>query len=429
MADTATFGAAMAKNTIGAIRETCHAGRVLLYGSGGDQGTDGNPHTANPTGFKGIQANAEVVNATEGVAKVRLHMGYNPSGGYRHENDTLVEPGSDKYTTLIEPTRAYYASFSLTGQLMAAAAKGEREFKPAFQENMERTVTSAKTQVNIAAFGTGNGVVATIRANEAAGQTIIDVDTTIYFRGGEIIDGLTISTGVVIEPAREVISVDRANLRITVSPALTTGLTATTDGWVMASSNSTVAAPNNSWNRGIMGLQGHIDSSGTTSGINPALYPQWASYEAGSVGAISESAMRLAKNTVGFETGLNEGDGMDFVWITTRGVRDRFADTQMPLKRHVNTQKLDAGFDVIMMDSEPIFCDDHCPIGQMYGLRVSKFMWATLKDWSWMDEDGAVLSRVPGKDRYQAILYTYHALLQTHRGAHAKLTGITDDTR
>lgn len=426
-ADTATMGAALVRDTTGPIREVCHQGHVLLYGSGQDQATKGD-HAANPTGFKGIKASAEGVSLSDNTVKLRLHMGNNNSGGFRLENERYADPGNDQYVLAAEPMRSFYATFSLTGQLMAAASRGEKDFKPAFQESMDRLALSSRGHVNQAAFGNGSGVRATISANEAAGQTIISVDTTINFRGGEIVDGVTIATGVVIEPARTVTGVDRPNRTITVSPALTTGLTATTDGWVPASASSTVAAPNNSWNREIAGLSKLVSPTGTLHGISPTLYPRWASYLATAVGPISDDALRLAKDSVGFETGLDES-GLEFILITTRGIRSNYADTQMPLKRHVNTQKLQGGFDAIMFDENPIFVDDACQPGRLYGLRVPKLLWAQVKDWSWMDEDGAVLSRVPGRDQYQAVLFTYIQMMTTERGAHFQLQGIDDTIR
>lgn len=426
LADTATMGAAMVEAT-GAIRETCHQGAVLLDGNSSEAASDGK-HDGNPTGFPGIRRTAEGVNVGDGVVKVRLHMQNNPGGGYRLENERYSDPGNDKYVVAADPLRYYYATFSLTGQLLKAAGKGEKEFKPAFQESMDRLTKSARIDVNQAAYGTGNGVRATLRNNEAAAQTVIDVDTTIYMRPGIVLDGLTISTGVVIEPARTVTSVDRANRTITVTPALTTGLTATTDGWVRASPSSTIAAPNNSWNREINGLSKIVSTSGTLSGLSSTLYPSWASYGATSVGDISDDALRLAKDTVGFETGLDEA-GMEFILITTRGVRSNYADTQLPIKRHVNTQKIQGGYDAVMFDENPIFTDDACQPGTLYGLRVPKLMWAQGEDWSWMDADGAVLSRVPGRDQYQAVLYSYHQLLTTERGAHFSLAGLTDVVR
>jgi hypothetical protein len=429
MADTATMSALLASDqVVGGIRETVAQSGVLLWGSTVPGAAADSDHNGNATAWKGLVASSEGVTPGEPNVKLRLHMQNNPGGGYRLENERFSAAGNDKYILASEPLRYYYAQFSLSGQLLLAAAKGEKQFKGAFAESSDRLIRSSALDVNQAAYGNGSGVRATLRNNEAAGQTVIDVDTTIYFRIGEIVDGLTIATGVVIEPARTVTDVDRANRTITVSPALTTGLTATTDGFVRASSDSTVAAPNNSWNREIGGLAKLIAASGTVHGISPTLYPQWKSYVATSVGAIGDDALRLAKDTVGFETGLNES-GMEFILITTRGVRSNYADTQLPLKRHVNTQKMQGGYDAVMFDESPIFVDDSCQPGTLYGLRTRKLMWATQQDWDWMDKDGAVLARVPGRDQYVATLFAYHQMMTTERGAHFKMTGIDDTVR
>lgn len=433
MADTAVMSAILSdEGVIGGIRETAHQGHVLLYGSGQGQGSDGN-HDGNPTGFAGIAGSSEGVDMAagkSGMVKLKFHMQNSSGGGFRMENERYGAPDDDQYVQASDPIRTYYKSLSITGQLLEAAAKGEASMKRPMQEQIDRMGLSARGDVNQAAWGNGTGVRATLRNNEAAGQTVIDVDTTIYFRGGEIIDGLTIATGVVIEPARKVVSVDRANLTITVTPALTTGLTATTDGWVPASSDSTVAAPNNSWNREINGISKLVAATGTVEGLSPTQYPRWASYVATGVGAISENVLRLAKSTVGFETGLNES-GNEFVLITTRGIRDNFSDTLLPSKRFVNTQVLKGGFDqeALMFDNNPIYTDDHCQPGRLVGLRTKKFMWAAPGDWSWMNADGAILSRVPGRERYEAVLYNRMQLLTTERAANFRLEGISDTVR
>jgi hypothetical protein len=428
-ADTATMSALMASDkVVGAIRETVNQSAVLLYGNNTPGSSGESAHTGNPTEYQGIAKSSEGVTPGETSVKLRLHTQNGIGGGYRLENERFSQPGDDKYALAADPLRYYYAQFRLTGQLLQAASAGEKSFKPAFQEASDRLVRSSAMDVNQAAHGNGVGVRATIRNNEAAAQTVIDVDTTIRLRVGNVIDGLTISTGVVIEPARTVTAVDRTNRTITVSPALTTGMTATTDGWVIASSDSTIAAPNNSWNREINGLDKIVAATGTLHGLSPSLYTQWASYVATGVGAIGDSALRLAKDTVGFETGLNE-KGLNFVLITTRGIRTNYADTLMPQRRTVNTQTLSGGFDAVMFDDSPIFVDDACTPGVLYGLRVPKLLWAVQSDWDWMDRDGAVLARVPGRDQYIATLFTYHQLMTTERGAHFRLSGITDTVR
>jgi hypothetical protein len=421
MADTASFSGAMKTKFIGPIRDQLHSGKVLLFGDS----------EANPTDFRGILASSEGIDFVGNEFRVPIKTSRNPAVGFRSENAILPAPGAAGYTYLTEPMRYAYALFNITGQLLKASESNEGAFKQAFKAEMEDTLLASKIDVNRAAYGDGVGVLSAIRNNEAAAQTVIDVVSTINFRGGEVIDGVTIATGVVIEPARTVTAVDRVNRTITVTPALTTGLTATTDGWVKASSDSTVAIPNNSWNKEIQGLASIVANSGTLHGVNPATYPLWKSYQTAVGGAISDAVLRDLKDGIGFESGVDIQGGNDFVLLTTRGIRRRYADTLLSVKRFndANSVKLHGGFTALMFDENPIFVDDQCPVSTVYGLSLSKLFWSRLSDWDWMEEDGKVLKWESRRDRYIAVLYAYIQLGTTQRNAHGKLTTVTDDVR
>lgn len=420
MADTATFSAAMKTKFIGPIRDHLPKGKVLLFGD----------PEANPTDFKGILPSAEGIDFVGNEFRIPLKSKRNNAVGFRSENETLMQPGSSQYTYLQEPMRYAYALFNITGQLLKAAATDEGAFRTAFKAEMEDTTLASKLDMNRAAFGDGTGTLANIRNNEAAGQTVIDVSSTINFRGGEIID-IVQAAGTVIEPALEVTAVDRTNRTITVSPALAAGATAATDFIVRASSDSTIADPNNSQNKEIQGLSSIVDSTGTLHGLSPTTYSWWKSTETAVSGAISDSVLRDAKDAVGFEQGLDVDSGLDFALLTTRGIRRRYADTLTSLKRFNDVQAttLRGGFKALFFDENPIFIDDQCPVSTVFGLALNRLFWSQLADWDWMDEDGKVLHREDRKDRYSAVLYKYCNLGTTHRGAHFKLTGVTDDVR
>ena len=421
MADTATFSAAMKTKLIGPVRDFLYQNKVLLFGD----------PEANPGEFKGILPSAEHIDFVGNEFRIPVKERRNNAVGFRHENETLPAPGNSRYTYLQEPMRHAYALFNITGQLMRASEKSEGAFKAAFKEEMEDTLLASKLDVNRAAQGDSTGTIALVSANEAAAQTVISVDTTINFRVGEMVDGVTVADGTVIEPARTVTAVDRTNKTITVSPALTTGLTATTDGFVRSSSDSTVSVPNNSWNKEIQGLASIVKATGTLHGLNPSRYDFWKSYVDTSGGAISDRKLRDAKDNVGFETGIDVDSGLKFALVTTRGIRARYADTLTALKRFTNTESvtLHGGFTALKFDENPIFVDDQTPCGTVYGLALDKFFWAQMADWDWMDEDGKVLKWESRRDRYVAVLYKYCQLGTTQRNAHFKMTGLDDDDR
>jgi hypothetical protein len=421
MADTATFSAAMKTKFIGPIRDTLYKGRVLLWGD----------DEANPTEFKGITKSAEGISFVGNEFRIPLKTKRNQAVGFRSENEILPAPGASTYTYLTEPLRYAYGSFNITGQLLKAAESQEGAFKSAFKQEMEDTVLSLKMDLSRAAWGDGSGKFCDIRNNEALGQTVLDVSTTINFRGGEVVDFVN-AAGVVVSPAHEVTGIDRTNRTITVTPALVAAVTAGTHFPVRASSDSTIAAPNNSQNKEIQGISSIVSSTGALHGVNPASFPQWASHQNAIGGGISDAVLRDAIDAVGFETGIDlEDGGVDFALVTTRGVRRRYADTLTSVKRFndAESQTLRGGFKVLKFDDLNFFVDDFCPLGTVVGLSLKDLFWSQMSDFEWMQEDGKVLKHESRRDRYTAILFKYMNLGTTARNRHLRLTGLTDDVK
>lgn len=412
---------------IGPIRDILPKGKVLLFGDS----------DANPTAFKGILPSAENIDFVGNEFRIPMKARRNQSVGFRSENETLPAPGASSYTYLTEPLRFAYALFNITGQLLRASESQEGAFVSAFKQEMDDTILASKLDFNRAAYGDGSGQMATVTATGAGGganttnSTIINVASTINFRGlGEVVDFVN-AAGTVVSAAHQVTAVDRTNLAITISPGLAANITAGTHFPVRASLDSTISTPNNSQNKEINGLTNIVSASGVLHGINPSTYGFWKSRVTAVNGPVSDAVMRDAKDGVGFEAGLDLETGLDFALITTRGIRRRYSDTLTALKRFNNAESvsLHGGFTALMFDENPIFVDDQCPVGNLWGLALNKMFWAQMSDWDWMEEDGKVLKWEPRRDRYIAVLYKYCQLGTTFRTAHFRLTGLTDDVR
>jgi hypothetical protein len=418
MADTATFSGAMMTKLLPGIRDTLPRGMVLLFGS----------QEANPTDFKGILPSAEGIDFVGNEFRIPQKVSRNQAVGFRNEGEYLMAPGASKYSYITEPLRYAYALFNITGPLLAASESGQGAWVPAFKQEMTDTLLASKLDMNLSAFGDGTGRMATYVSG--AGSTSIVVDTTVNFRGGEIIDSVA-TTGAIGNgnaAARTVTAVNRTTKTLTVDATMTP---TAGDIFVRASSDSTQAVPNNSQNRVVNGLQNIISASGALHGFNPATYAFWASYTKAIGGPVSDSVLRDAKDAVGFEQGLDLNSGLDFAIITTRGIRRRYADTLTALKRFNDAQSvtLHGGFNVLMFDENPIFVDDTCPVGNIFGVALNKLFWAQGSDWSWMQRDGDVLKWDNRRDRYIAILYKYCNLGTWQRGAHFRLSTVSDDSR
>ncbi len=62
----------------------------------------------------------------------------------------------------------------------------------------------------------------------------------------------------------------------------------------------------------------------------------------------------------------------------------------------------------------------------MFGLNTTRLIEFYSSDWEWMDQDGAVLSRVPNVDAYEATLFKYAEFATDARNAHFKLVDLTE---
>ena len=428
MADTSSFSAAMKTKFIGPIRDQLHSNKILLFGLRTRDGDDKQdmPHASRD--FRGIVADSTGIDFVGNEFRIPLRTSRNQGTGPRAENAILPAPGNQGYKYISEDLRYFYGLFNITGQLLKASESNEGAFRRALQAEMEGITDDLKRHVNIQAFGTGDGALATV--TNVAGNDIT-VDTTIYFQGGEYLDVYDSPVDPANQPlnakAFYVTAIDRSTLTLTVSDG--TGIT-TGSVLVRASSDSTQGAPNNDVYQAINGLQNIISADGELHELDPKNAGEtfWKSSEVDAAGAIvGDSLLRQLKDAIGFESGSDE----ETILITTRGVRNRYANTLTALKRFNDAQsvKLRGGFTALMFDETPMVYDDHCPLGHVFAVNMPAMFWSQMSDWEWMEEDGEVLKWEPRYDRYVGVLFKYCNLGTWARNRHGKIVNAEDDVK
>ena len=428
MADTSSFSAAMKTKFIGPIRDQLHSNKILLFGLRTRDGDDKQdmPHASRD--FRGIVADSTGIDFVGNEFRIPLRTSRNQGTGPRAENAILPAPGNQGYKYISEDLRYFYGLFNITGQLLKASESNEGAFRRALQAEMEGITDDLKRHVNIQAFGTGDGALATV-TNVAGNE--ITVDTTIYFQGGEYLDVYDSPVDPANQPlnakAFYVTAIDRSTLTLTVSDG--TGVTVGSV-LVRASSDSTQNVPNNDVYQAINGLQNIISADGELHELDPKNAGEtfWKSSEVDAAGAIvGDSLLRQLKDAIGFESGSDE----ETILITTRGVRNRYANTLTALKRFNDAQsvKLRGGFTALMFDETPMVYDDHCPLGHVFAVNMPAMFWSQMSDWEWMEEDGEVLKWEPRYDRYVGVLFKYCNLGTWARNRHGKIVNAEDDVK
>jgi hypothetical protein len=164
--------------------------------------------------------------------------------------------------------------------------------------------------------------------------------------------------------------------------------------------------------------QHHGDTSRTLHGINSATAGNefWNGAERDAAGAIAgEGFFELLADDVG-----QNGEGDVEVFLTTRGIRRRLADTYQSTKRFNDARAVEihGGYTAIFVNEIPVIIDDDVPKGWAFALRKDAFLWVQLAEPDWLSDpkSGLVwhlaMGSVLGKRRlaWQAWMTWYAAL-------------------
>ena len=107
--------------------------------------------------------------------------------------------------------------------------------------------------------------------------------------------------------------------------------------------------------------------------------------------------------------------------------------------RNTDTVEMKGGFTGIRWNTPGIsgsgakdlawYCDFDAPSNLLYLLNSNKLVSHQIADgWKWMDQDGAIMSRVVDNLAYEAVLYTSLELACVQRNAHGVITDLAEVT-
>lgn len=344
---------------------------------------------------------------------IPLHYGRNEGVGARGEGTALPTAGNQAYKECIVPMRYQYGRIRLTGPTMKAARSNEGAFIRAVDSEMRGLEKDMKTSMNRQAFGDGTGLLATVAASGSGTSTVV-VDSTAKLRVGMPIDIIVKTTGAATAgvAGTSVASItDTTTFTITDTLA---GTPAATYGVYIAGSR----------NNEMMGLSGIVSTTATLQGLDVANYPWWKATvlaNSGSNRAISDTLLQTAIDTLEANS-----SGMCTAMYTSFGVRRAYQALLTATKQLVNTQELKGGYKAITYNDLPIIADKDAPANKIFVVDEDELQVFRLGDFDWMQEDGAILSRVSGYDAYEAVLYVYQELGTTMRNAHVLISDVTE---
>lgn len=347
---------------------------------------------------------------SESVAgeKIVMALRYGRQGGIgnRADDGDMPTPNSRKTKQAVWDTKNIFAQIQISDKTMRSSRSNRGAFVSLLEADLEDALVDAKDNMSRQVFGNGLGIMATTAAN-AATVTLI-VNSVQYLAEGMIID-ICSSTGVVEVSGREILVVDDIALTIKISGAVVT--TDATDIIVISGN----------YGLELTGLGSVFNTDSTLYGVVRAT-DKWFNPTVLSVaGEISEVKLQQGEDDVDRKAG-----GKTNFYAASYGVRRAYQNLQLANKQIVDVMELVGGWKTLSYNGKPFTADKYAPAQTLYGLDLSTWRFYQLMDFDWLDEDGAVLSRVSGKAVWAATLARYCDIGCSKPKGNFKMTGITE---
>lgn len=363
----------------------------------------------------------------EGLEVVQsLHVGRNPGIGARQELEQLPDPGNQSYVKSRTDLRYNYARSAVSGPLMKATRTDEGSWVRAVASEQKGMVTDLRNDVNRQLFGTSDGVIADL-ADTGSSTTVTLATTATSTQARQIKKNMKVDIGTVANPtqtaqARTVTSVNVAAKTFTISGS---AIDVAAGDKVFVSGNGGAGADQ----REITGLQTIVGNTGTLHGVDSSVYNEWQSFvddNSGTPRAATEGLFQAALDEIDTVSG---GEDVDLI-VTSNGVMRNFYNGLAARRQIVNTTKISGGFSavsIVTTRGETNFISDKdAPQGMAFLLDTDHLTFNEASDWEFMDDDGAILSRLANTDAYEFTLYKYAELTTDMRNAHGLIKDIEE---
>lgn len=387
-----------------------------------------------------------------------LHTGRNTGTGYIAERGRLPDPGTQEHKQTKYSERQNYGRIKISGPSMVAHKNDRGSFARILDIEMNGLTRDIAFRDNAVLFGNGSGRLAQVNGAPAGATVTLDnpggfFNTglgTQYLEQGMRVASFTVATetaGVFGAPtfvdmgggnrAGTISSINYATGTITLA---TPPATLADNCFLYTVSDVDTATPAGSTSRGHHpnGLAAIIDNEDPVfqdgaannwpeglGGVDSDTVPTWRANVFDNGGTAIPFAQDMFQQMIDITEQAGDGAIDDF-W-TTYGVRRQYLNSLVPNKRFAGGNVgADGHLGPLTYDGHAIMVDKMCTRGRIYGLDYNHIQYCTVQDYDWIDNDGAVLSRLQDEHAFQATLWSSWQLCTDMRNAHSLFTDIQD---
>lgn len=348
-----------------------------------------------------IERDSDNVTFTGRRAIFPVHKNRNRGRRSIADGGELPGAGGQVYLDGIAAMRYHTIGIELTDPAIESTKSNEGAFISALVAETKGAAIDLRKDLNRQCFGRGNGALcaaptSTSGVNKTSKTTKLEFlseQDLQYIEVGDTIDVLKEATGETANGVvgAEVTARSVSGKEVTLSKSLSAELGAETYN-VYVTKNR---------NNEMDGLRNMCEANRTLHSINSETAGN-AFWNAQTV-KIGENAEKLAvAGQSSFEQLADkvgaQGNGDIEVFLTTRGVRRKLADTYESNKRFNDSDAVDihGGYSAIMVNEIPVVTDDQCPKTFAFGFNKSALKWLELCAPQWLEMENGIFQLKTG---------------------------------
>jgi hypothetical protein len=358
---------------------------------------------------------------------VPLHVSrHTQAGAGRAEEGTLPAKDSQGYNAAVVAAKYIYTSIQISGQVIRATKSDAGAFIRAVRSEVTGAVRDTKKSANrqahgdgrdaLAYYSTGSGTSITVDDNQGNASVYLQPKATTCDLIDVSDDSTILNNSVAVTLGAEAATNYAATLGASLSGSAADG-----DYFVLE----------DTLGNQMTGLAGIVNNAnpplGNLHGIAVASNPWWQAQVVGEdIGStyqdlrfplLQRVCSRIAQNS------SYDKEDIKFI-LANHFMVDKYYELCANERRAVNVMQLDGGYEGVEFSGIPIVADVECWNNRLYFIVPEALRICRMSDFDWMDDDGAVLSRVSNTDAYEATMFHYGDLATVARNGLGVLRGI-----
>jgi len=384
-------------------------------------------------------------------ATIEIHYGRSTGTKWTPDGGTLPTATYQKYKTCTVPMKYGYGQIQFSGPTLRATRDERGAYIRVMDSEIRGIVDDYKKEVNRQYFGCGYGILARWRSTEGDTSYTLQKKYTGNSAGGDNW-GSALGAKYLVErsDAVAVVLVSTTNYTVDDTDMAVSAVTKGASYDTITCTNPTVteaagtfyvrpagvvapAAATGVHRVEMMGLGGIVgdddlddlcigatygagtsDYNDPLQGLDISTYPWWVAvtdfHPSGRFAgqrALDLSLMQTIFDMVEERAGKDYGPDL---LMTTRAIRREYIELCKADGFKIITMELDGGWSAVDYNGVPMVVDNDAMDGEILFLTLKDLQLYRMSDYSWMDQDGAVLSRVSSYDAYEATFYRYAEL-------------------